>query len=76
MAILTTDEIKEYQFIIDKTDPGKYILRDIFSSIWEELTPTVFGKDFYETYKENLFSNIKFILKKTDNHHTYEITES
>ncbi len=73
MSLFTTEEIVQYQNIINNTPAGDYELKDLFSSIWASITPTTFGKKFKDNYLEGSFSNITHITVKGDNHNLYSI---
>lgn len=73
MAIFSAQEIVIYQKIINNTRIGEHELNYIFSPIWANISPTIFGKDFYETYQHGFFSGIDYIGKRSDNHIIYEI---
>lgn len=67
-------ELDTYQKIINNTKPGIYKLKDLFRDIWDSITPTTFGKTFYDEVDFKKFNNIKHSYKNTTNHHFYEIT--
>jgi len=74
MEDFSTEQILQYQCIIDKTKPGEYELSSLFSSIWESITPTTFGKQFKKNYERGIFSNITHLTIRTDNHNLYKIS--
>ena len=74
MKNFTTEQIHQYQNIINNTKAGEYELNILFDSIWKSIIPTTFGKQFKENYEKGLFLNITHLTIRTDNHNLYIIS--
>ena len=74
MKDFTTEQIQQYQSIINNTKDGEYELENLFNSIWKQITPTTFGKQFKNNCDRGIFDGITYLSTKTNNHHLYKIS--
>lgn len=69
------DFLDEGQLLIDKLEPGLYLISEIYGKRWKEAPGgNRFGTPFKAAVNGGYLNNIVWVERRSDNNQLYEIT--